>query len=214
MDELKKILEALGKAFEEYKSANDARIEEMKKGGSGAEFEAKLARIEGELKRLDEEKGIIEAKMSRPGFGGGCRRRERGRFRAQGGLREVASQGRGGRARRAGAQEFEGRERDERRRGRLRGAGDARQGHLLAAAARYADARGVPPVDSGERGLQGACQPARRWKRLGGGDRSAPSDGRSGPRRGNAVYGRGVRSARSDAEVARRHLLQRRVVAC
>lgn len=72
MDELKKILEALGKAFEEYKTANDARIEEMKKGGSGAEFEAKLARIEGELKRLDEEKGIIEAKMSRPGFGGGA----------------------------------------------------------------------------------------------------------------------------------------------
>lgn len=66
MEELKGILEALARAFEEYKGANDARIAEMKKGGDAGEIEAKLARLEKEIKRLDDEKSALEAKMNRP----------------------------------------------------------------------------------------------------------------------------------------------------
>lgn len=71
MEELKRLIEALQKAFEEYKAANDARLEEMKRGGSGAEFESKLANLEKEIKRIEEEKAALEAKMNRPGAVGG-----------------------------------------------------------------------------------------------------------------------------------------------
>ena len=67
MEELKRLLTALQKAFEDYKAANDARIEEVKKGGSGAEFETKLSRLEEEIKRIEKEKSELEAKMNRPG---------------------------------------------------------------------------------------------------------------------------------------------------
>lgn len=67
MEEVKRVLDGIKDAFEEYKKANDARLEEIEKGGSGAEFEEKLARIEKELKRLDDEKSALEAKFNRPG---------------------------------------------------------------------------------------------------------------------------------------------------
>lgn len=66
MEELKRVMAEFGKAFEAYKAANDARIEELKKGGDAGETEAKLAKLETELKRLDEEKGALEARMNRP----------------------------------------------------------------------------------------------------------------------------------------------------
>ncbi len=71
MDELKKLFAELQKAFEEYKEANDARLDELKKGGSGAEFEEKLTRLEKEIQRLEKEKGELEAKLNTPGFTGG-----------------------------------------------------------------------------------------------------------------------------------------------
>jgi HK97 family phage major capsid protein len=70
--ELKEVLDQLGKAFEEYRKTNDARLEELRKTGhNSAELEEKLARIDGELRRLDEEKGKLEAKLNRPGLASG-----------------------------------------------------------------------------------------------------------------------------------------------
>ncbi len=67
--ELKDVLDQLGMAFEEYRKTNDARLEELRKTGhNSAELEEKLARIDGELKRLDEEKAKLEAKLNRPGL--------------------------------------------------------------------------------------------------------------------------------------------------
>ena len=71
MDEFKKLFAELQKAFEEYKEANDARLDELKKGGSGAEFDEKLTRLEKEIQRLEKEKGEFEAKLNTPGFTGG-----------------------------------------------------------------------------------------------------------------------------------------------
>lgn len=69
MDELKRILEEMGKAFAEYRAANDARLAEIeKRGKADPQFDEKLTRIEGELKRLEAEKAALEAKMNRPGF--------------------------------------------------------------------------------------------------------------------------------------------------
>jgi len=68
--QLTEVCEKLGAAFEEYKKANDARFEELKKGGQGGELETKLSRIEADVKRLEEEKSALEAKMNRPGLAG------------------------------------------------------------------------------------------------------------------------------------------------
>lgn len=67
MEELKKVLDALGSAFEEYKKTNDDRFAELKKGGDAGQHEEKLAKLEADIKRLDEEKAALEAKLSRPG---------------------------------------------------------------------------------------------------------------------------------------------------
>lgn len=77
MDDVKKVTDALqgiAGAFEEYKKVNDARIAELKKGNSTAEFEAKLAKIDAHIDALNEAKDKIEAietKLSRPGAFGG-----------------------------------------------------------------------------------------------------------------------------------------------
>ena len=67
MEELKKLIEEIGKAFNEYKATNDARIEELKKGGQAGEHEEKLARLEAKLAQLEEAKSALEAKLNRPG---------------------------------------------------------------------------------------------------------------------------------------------------
>jgi phage major capsid protein, HK97 family len=67
MEELKKVLDALGTAFEEYKKTNDERFEELKKGGDAGQHEEKLAKLEADIKRFGEEKAALEAKLSRPG---------------------------------------------------------------------------------------------------------------------------------------------------
>jgi HK97 family phage major capsid protein len=75
LNEIKGLIEAQGKAFEEFKKANDARIDALKEGKSAADHEAKLAKIEKDMSALDEQKARLEkleTQMSRPGvFDGG-----------------------------------------------------------------------------------------------------------------------------------------------
>jgi len=71
MSEMKEILDQYGEAFEEYKKVNDARYEELKKGtGKGAELEEKLARVEADLQKKEQQLSDLEAKMNRPSFTG------------------------------------------------------------------------------------------------------------------------------------------------
>lgn len=70
LNEIKSLVEAQGKAFEDFKKANDARIDAIKDGKSAADHEAKLAKIEKDMAALDEQKSRLEkleAKMARPG---------------------------------------------------------------------------------------------------------------------------------------------------
>lgn len=75
LNEIKSLVEAQGKAFEEFKKANDARIDALKDGKATADLDAKLAKIEREMSNLDEAKSRLEkleTKMNRPGaFDGG-----------------------------------------------------------------------------------------------------------------------------------------------
>ena len=70
MDEMKTILSDLNKAFSEYKSANDARLDELKKSsGQAGELEAKLAKIEAELQAREARLSELEARANRPEMG-------------------------------------------------------------------------------------------------------------------------------------------------
>lgn len=60
-------LEGIGSAFEQFKSANDARIKALEEGKSTAEFDAKLAKIEEHMTSIDEAKANIERQLARPG---------------------------------------------------------------------------------------------------------------------------------------------------
>lgn len=66
-EELKKLIGEIKTAFEEYKKTNDARLEEIKKGGSGGELEVKLAKIEADLSAAETKRAELEAKLNRPG---------------------------------------------------------------------------------------------------------------------------------------------------
>ena len=69
--EILKAIEASNKAFEEFKSTNDARVEKMEKGQHVPEdLKAKMDKVFADM---SEQKAIIEsleAKMKRPQFGG------------------------------------------------------------------------------------------------------------------------------------------------
>jgi HK97 family phage major capsid protein len=69
--EIKDTLDKIGTAFEEYKKTNDARLEEIaKKGSADPLLEAKLAKIDADLDKLNEVKAEIEkmqTKLNRPG---------------------------------------------------------------------------------------------------------------------------------------------------
>ena len=71
LSELTSAIEASNRSFEEFKKANDKRIEELKtNGGASADVLAKIDAITkdfGEQKKLIE---VMEAKMKRPQFGG------------------------------------------------------------------------------------------------------------------------------------------------
>jgi len=70
---LKSVAEALDKiatAFDEYKKTNDARLEAVKAGNSTADLDAKLAKIDGHMDALNEQKSRLEkmeTKLARPG---------------------------------------------------------------------------------------------------------------------------------------------------
>lgn len=71
-EELKTVIDNLGSAFEKFKQANDARLEELTKtSGKAGEFEGKLANIEAEIKKLTEAKSTLEARLNRPGISEG-----------------------------------------------------------------------------------------------------------------------------------------------
>lgn len=71
MSDAMNVFTELKTAFEEFKRTNDERIETLEKGnGQAGELEGKLVKIEAELKRLDDEKSALEAKLNRPGLPG------------------------------------------------------------------------------------------------------------------------------------------------
>ncbi len=62
MPELKETIEALGKAFEEFKAANDLRLKEIeKKGGADPVLAEKVERINAEMTKISEMKAQLEA---------------------------------------------------------------------------------------------------------------------------------------------------------
>lgn len=63
---LKDTVEALGRAFEEFKTANDQQIAQLKSGKSDPLLEVKLQTITTKLDELQAQKDALEAKMSRP----------------------------------------------------------------------------------------------------------------------------------------------------
>jgi HK97 family phage major capsid protein len=64
VEEIKSLIEDQGKAFEEFKSANDARLAEIeKKGASDVLVEEKLKRIDDALNTLAETKEAVDRKL-------------------------------------------------------------------------------------------------------------------------------------------------------
>jgi HK97 family phage major capsid protein len=74
MAEIKSILDAQGRAFEEFKTTNDQLIKAKAEGKAVADLESKLAKIDQDLSEASELKAkfqALETKMNRPaGFGG------------------------------------------------------------------------------------------------------------------------------------------------
>ncbi len=70
ISEIKTLIEAQGRAFEEFKRTNDQRIEEMKKGHGVADLEAKLAQMSADMSRLEAEKQVLEARVNKIGLSG------------------------------------------------------------------------------------------------------------------------------------------------
>lgn len=68
-EELKGLLAAQGKAFEEFKAANDDRIAAAVKGAVDPLVEEKTAKLNEELARIADQIKSIEAKSNRPGAG-------------------------------------------------------------------------------------------------------------------------------------------------
>lgn len=68
--ELKETIDSLGTAFEEFKKTNDERIAKLAKGEAVGDLEAKLGRIEADIKKYDELKSRLdemERRANRPG---------------------------------------------------------------------------------------------------------------------------------------------------
>lgn len=75
LSEITKAIEAGNKAFEEFKAANDARLEKVEKSTGNSDEQAKMAaafadvnKTQSDIKQMLE---TLEAKAKRPGFGGG-----------------------------------------------------------------------------------------------------------------------------------------------
>lgn len=70
--EVKKIIEGIGRAFEEFKKTNDERIKALAEGKSVSDLDAKLVKIEKDLDSLGDIKSEFDKlmlKMQRPDFG-------------------------------------------------------------------------------------------------------------------------------------------------
>ena len=70
MSEVKGLIEAQGRAFEEFKRVNDERIEAVKKGNGVADLEAKLATMSDAMSRIEAEKQALEARVNKIGLSG------------------------------------------------------------------------------------------------------------------------------------------------
>jgi HK97 family phage major capsid protein len=72
MTELKSIIEAQGRAFEEFKTTNDALIKAKAEGKAVGDLEAKLAKLDGDMSNMSELKSqfdALAAKVNRPNLG-------------------------------------------------------------------------------------------------------------------------------------------------
>lgn len=77
--EIKDAIDKIGSTFEEYKKANDARIEAIKAGNSTSGMDAKLAKMDSAIDQLTEVKAKLEkmeTKLARPGVFGDKQDRE------------------------------------------------------------------------------------------------------------------------------------------
>ncbi|WP_414440462.1 phage major capsid protein [Burkholderia sp. 22PA0106] len=63
--EIKRLVQEQGVAWEEFKKQNDARINNLEKGGSGADYEAKLSNINTTLDELKSALKSLETKSGR-----------------------------------------------------------------------------------------------------------------------------------------------------
>lgn len=65
MNEVKQVLEAQAQAWEQYKSANEARLSAIEQSRSSSEYDAKLAKINADLEKLSEAQKAIAAAQTR-----------------------------------------------------------------------------------------------------------------------------------------------------
>lgn len=64
--EIKGLIEAQGRAWEQFKAANDERLAKLAKGEAVGEIEAKLAKLNEELTRVSDEAKELAKKANRP----------------------------------------------------------------------------------------------------------------------------------------------------
>ena len=62
--EIKDAIDKIGQTFEEYKKANDARIEAIKAGNSTSDMDAKLAKMDAAIDQLSEVKAKLESAIA------------------------------------------------------------------------------------------------------------------------------------------------------
>jgi HK97 family phage major capsid protein len=94
--EIEELIVAQGKAFAEFKKANDERIEALEKGTGAAEITAKVDRINADLDKFSKAINDVQARLDKTALSGGliddgkaldelrlwARKREKGEFRS------------------------------------------------------------------------------------------------------------------------------------
>lgn len=69
-DNLKQTIEQLGRAFDEFKAANDTQLAELKKGQKDPLLEEKLTKLSERIDQLQAQKDELEKKFNRPNLAG------------------------------------------------------------------------------------------------------------------------------------------------
>jgi HK97 family phage major capsid protein len=69
MPEVKRLVDEIGRTFEEFKQANDLQIKELKSGKADVVLNDKIDRLSSAIDDLQSQKDEIEKKLNRPGFG-------------------------------------------------------------------------------------------------------------------------------------------------